>query len=481
MGQRAKPRSMKGHTRSANDVFLSFTSSVHFDHRLWKFDIAGSIAHASTLADERILTKAELSRMVNGLRNVAKDIESGEVKLDPRLEDIHMNIEKLLTDEAGDIGAKLHTGRSRNDQVALDMRLIVREMLTQTIAEAISLQSVLLDRAKQNKSVAMPGYTHMQHAQPVLLSHHLLAHFWRVDRDISRLVSCYHRTNVSPLGSGALAGTGYRLDREKVADMLGMASVTENSLDAVSDRDFVAEAAFALSLLMIHLSSLSEELVNWSSKEFGFVRIPRSLGGGSSMMPQKRNPDIAELVRGKSGRTLGDLVAVLTLLKSLPLAYNRDLQEDKENLFDAFDTAEASLRALTTLIAEIEFDKARMRNAAEAGLMTATDLADFLTKEGVPFRKAHSIVKQLGVEAEEDDAKFLALAQKTMDEHSGSNVDPHYLSVESIVARREGVGGTSPKSVSRQMSHAAASLANNKGIMAIMRTQTEKVSALLRV
>ena len=480
MVQRAKPRSVRDRTRSANDAFLSFTTSVHFDHRLWKFDIAGSIAHANTLADGGILTKAELERMVTGLRNVAGSIESGEVELDPKLEDVHMNIERLLTDAIGDVGAKLHTGRSRNDQIALDMRLIVREMVERTISEAIALQSVLLQKAKDYRSAAMPGYTHMQHAQPILLAHHLLAHFWRVDRDISRLTSCYSRTNVSPLGSGALAGSSYNLDRRKAAKALGMALITENSLDAVSDRDFVAEFTFTLSLVMIHLSSLSEELVNWSSKEFGFVRIPRSVGGGSSMMPQKLNPDIAELVRGKSGRTIGDLVAVLTLLKSLPLAYNRDLQEDKESLFDAFDTAEASLRALTTLIAEIDFDKVRMRNTAEAGLMTATDLADFLTKKGVPFRKAHAIVKQQGVDADGDDARFLALARNIMSKYSEAKVRSNYLSVDSIIARRDGIGGTSPRSVSKQMSNAAASLTRNESTVASMRHQTEKIGDLLR-
>lgn len=476
----AKPRSVRGHTQSANDVFLSFTSSVHYDHRLWRFDIAGSIAHARALADKGILNQRELASMVRSLRGLAVKFESGKAKLDPRLEDIHMNIEYLLTGDIGDIGAKLHTGRSRNDQVALDMRLIVREMLARTIQEAISLQSVLLRRAKEHMTTAMPGYTHLQHAQPVLLSHHLLAHFWRLNRDISRLSDCFGRVNVSPLGSGALTGTSYGLDREIAAGLLGMDSVTENSLDAVSDRDFIAESAFGFSLLMIHLSSLSEELVNWSSKEFGFVRIPESVGGGSSMMPQKRNPDIAELVRGKSGRTLGDLVAVLTLLKSLPLSYNRDLQEDKENLFDAFDTAEASLHALTTLVAEVEFDKVRMRNSAEVGLMTATDLADFLTKRGVPFRKAHAMVKELGAEAHDDDVRFIELAQEIMDKSAGEKVDPQYLCIDNMLARRDGPGGTSPESVSRQISRAAASLKDNKRVVSRMRTQTAKVEELLR-
>ncbi len=470
---------MMGHTPSASDVFLSFTSSVHFDHRLWKYDIAGSIAHANTLAAAGVISKAELRRMVTGLRKVARDIESGKARFDPSLEDVHMNIEKMLTASIGDTGAKLHTGRSRNDQVALDMRLIVREMLMHVVAGTVSLQSALLEKAKECKSAVMPGYTHLQHAQPILLPHHLLAHFWRLDRDLSRMADCYGRTNKSPLGSGALAGASYSLDRRLAMTMLGMESVTENSLDAVSDRDFAAEAAFALSLLMIHLSSLSEEIVTWSSKEFGFVRIPRFLGGGSSMMPQKVNPDIAELVRGKSGRTVGDLVAILTLLKSLPLAYNRDLQEDKENLFDAFDTAEASLQALTTLVAEIDFDEARMRKAAGAGLLTATDLADFLTRAGTPFRKAHAIVKQLAEEADGDDAKFLALAQEAIDKHSGNSSGKGYLAVASLLARRDCIGGTSPKSVSKQMTHAYSSLVGKRDILSKMKEQTSNVDRLL--
>ena len=461
-------------------MFLSFTSSVHFDCRLLKFDIAGSIAHAATLADAGILTSAELVSMTKGLMDIAKDIELGKVALDPRLEDIHMNVEKLLTDKVGDTGAKLHTGRSRNDQVALDMRLMVREMLVQIIARGLDLQILLLEKAKENKTTVLPGYTHLQHAQPVLLSHHLLAHFWRIERDVSRLVGCYHRTNVNPLGSGALAGTGFNLDRKKAARILGMDHVTENSLDAVSDRDFVAEATFALSLLMIHLSSLSEELVIWSSAEFGFVRLPGSVAGGSSMMPQKANPDIAELVRGKSGRTIGDLVAVLTLLKSLPLAYNRDLQEDKESLFDAFDTAEASLRALTRLLAEVDFDRVRMRKAAEIGLMTATDLADFLTRNGVPFRKAHAAVKEIAELARGDDEEFLRLAQGLMKKHCDARADTDYLSVENSVARRTIIGGTSPKAVAVQVDKAIASLAKNKRVLAGMRGQTDKIDDLLK-
>lgn len=476
---RAKSRSTKSRTLSANDEFLAFTSSVHVDHRLWKVDLAGSIAHATLLADAGLLTQPELRRMIRGLKAISREFQEGRVELNPKLEDIHMNIESKLIEETGNLGAKLHAGRSRNDQVALDMRLITRELIATILTKALALQSLLLRRAKENERTVLPGYTHLQHAQPVLLSHHLLAHFWRLNRDMSRLAECYDRTNVSPLGSGALAGAGFPLDRTKAADMLGMRSITENSLDSVSDRDFVAELVFALSLLMVHLSSLSEELINWSSMEFGFIRLPRSAGGGSSMMPQKLNPDIAELVRGKAGGVLGDLIAVLTMLKSLPLAYNRDLQEDKSSLFDAFDTAGASLHALTTLLAELSFDAVRMRKAAEAGLMTATDLADFLTLNGVPFRKAHGIVKEAAAIADGDDEKFKALASGLMAQISKNGPDSGYLELDSILARRTIAGGTSPGSVSKQMRKAAAAIRENEKVLSSMNTQIRKIDYML--
>ena len=363
-----KARSVRSKPRSASDEFLSFTGSLHFDKRLWRFDIAGSIAHAHTLVRAGVLTEQEEKLMVSSLRQMAKEFSDGRISPDAQAEDIHMSIEKMLIDRIGQAGGRLHTGRSRNDQVALDMRLMVREATADIVSESVQLLQVLLEKAAKAQAVMMPGYTHMQHAQPVLLSHHLLAHFWRLERDISRLSSCHTRTNISPLGSGALAGTCFNVDRQEAAKLLGMDGVTENSLDAVSDRDFVAETAFAISLLMIHLSSLAEELVLWFSREFGFLKLPKNLSSGSSMMPQKRNPDIPELVRGKSGRAVGDLIAILTLLKSLPLAYNRDLQEDKESLFDAIDTAVASLHALTCFLTEAEFDSVRMRKAAGSDL-----------------------------------------------------------------------------------------------------------------
>jgi len=482
MARRTSTRSSRSHAQSVSDDFLGFTSSVHFDHRLWRYDIAGSIAHASALKRAGVMTDRELKRTITGLKAVAKDLQNGKATLDPRLEDVHMNIERLLTKRIGDTGAKLHTGRSRNDQVALDMRLMAREMILDLVAETAALQRCLLEKAASAGGAILPGYTHMQHAQPVLLAHHLMAHFWRLERDIGRLKDCYGRANISPLGSGALAGTTFRIDRNMVAEMLGMDGVTANSMDAVSDRDFVAELAFALALTMIHLSSLCEELILWSSLEFGFARLPPGMSGGSSMMPQKMNPDIAELVRGKSGRAVGHLIAILTLLKSLPLAYNRDLQEDKENLFDVYDNVGASLHALTTFLAEIEFDRERMRKAAEAGLMTATDLADFLASEGVPFRKAHAAVRRASLKSGWDGKKFAELASDEAAVLLGRSVNlpEGVLSPEAAVERRSVEGGTSKKAVREQMAKAKRSLEWTRKNVDEMTAQCEKVHGLLK-
>ncbi|MGQ9587694.1 MAG: argininosuccinate lyase [Thermoplasmata archaeon] len=481
MARQANTRSVRSPSQSPNDEFLRFTSSVHVDGRLWKYDIAGSIAHAHALAHARVISEKELGFIVNSLKAIAKDFSRGEIELDPNLEDIHMNIEKLLVNRIGKTGAKLHTGRSRNDQVALDARLMVREAILAVVSEACWLQNALIRKAGEVSSTIVPGYTHLQHAQPVLLSHHLMAHFWRLQRDISRLLDSYRRTNVSPLGSGALAGTTFKLDRRLIAEMLGMDSTTENSLDAVSDRDFVAESLFALSLLMIHLSSLCEELVLWSSHEFGFLKLPRNLSSGSSMMPQKLNPDIPELVRGKSGRALGDLVTVLTLLKSLPLAYNRDLQEDKEALFDAFETVGDSLHALTAFLHEARFDKARMRKEAEVGLMTATDLADFLATRGMPFRSAHGLVKQISEMSGGDDKKFQAIAHQVLLRHIKDyrTSDLNILKTSRAIERRNIEGGTGKAAVARQMQKARANLKSNMKAVAALREQTSSVDRLV--
>lgn len=476
-----KARSARISASHVSDEFLAFTASVHFDRRLWKHDIAGSIAHVHALAHAGVLTKAETGTIVSGLRDIARECSRGAVAFDPRLEDVHMNIEHMLTNRIGDAGAKLHTGRSRNDQVALDMRLMTRESLVNVMTETLALQEVLLRRAKENNGTILPGYTHLQHAQPVLLSHHLLAHFWRLHRDVRRMTDCYARTNVSPLGAGALAGTAFGLDRKIPAELLMMDGVTENSLDSVSDRDFAAEAVFTQSLLMVHLSSLCEELILWSSQEFRFVKLPKDLSSGSSMMPQKRNPDIPELVRGKAGRTIGHLIAILTMLKSLPLAYNRDLQEDKENLFDVFDTVGASLHALTNFLAETEFDKVRMRESAEEGLMTATDLADFLTTRGIPFRTAHGIVQQISERSGGDPHNFKRLAEEALVEHFGEfgPSDLDVLDIGNSISRRNSYGGTAPSSVAVQTREAAAAVAREKKIIARLKNQVEAVDRLV--
>lgn len=476
-------RSTRRRTQPASDVFIDFTGSVGFDQRLCRYDIAGSIAHARTLERAGVLSTDERKRIVSSLKTIARKVGAKGTTLDPKLEDIHMNIEKLLIDIVGEAtGGKLHTGRSRNDQVALDMRLMVREALAGIASDAIALQRALMKRAGDAKGIILPGYTHLQHAQPVLLTHHLLAHFWRVQRDLQRVIDCYGRTNVSPLGSGALAGTTFAIDRTIAAKLLRMDGVTENSLDSVSDRDFVAEAAFALSLMMVHLSSLCEELILWSSQEFGFITLPPRLSSGSSMMPQKRNPDIPELVRGKCGRTVGGLVAILTLLKSLPLAYNRDLQEDKENVFDVFDTVGSSLRALTSFLEFLDFDGARMRKSAEVGLMTATDLADFLTTRGMSFRTAHGAVKQLAQEANGDDARFREFANILLvkDLKDQRTADPDYLSVERSVERRQAEGGTSSGAVAIQMAQAETALDQNTTRMKDITRQISAVDELLR-
>ena len=472
---------MRDSAQRANEGFLEFTSSVHFDVRLWRQDIAGSIVHARTLAKAGVFTPDDLSQVEEGLRAIASDMRDGTLALDPALEDIHMNIEKVLTDRLGEAGARLHTGRSRNDQVALDTRLYVREALVDIASAVVAFQEGLIAKAKEFDDAIMPGYTHMQHGQPVLLSHHLLAYFWKLHRDIDRMFECYDRVNVSPLGSGALAGAAFGLDRDIAVSALRMRKVTENSLDAVSDRDFVAESLFDLSLLMIHLSSLCEEIITWSSQEFGFVRLPEDYSGGSSMMPQKRNPDVAELVRGRSASTIGNLVTVLALLKSLPLAYNRDLQEDKENLFDVFDTVGASLHALTHFLAGLKFDEVRMRKSAEVGLMTATDLADFLTTRGVPFRTAHGMVREISSMSADDEGSFIENAKEVLSKeapHIGE-VDLGFLTLDNAVKNRSVEGGTSPSTVMEQFGKAKHALDRSREMISAMRLETGTVDSIL--
>ncbi|MBU2226333.1 MAG: argininosuccinate lyase [Proteobacteria bacterium] len=373
----------------------AFTSSLHCDRRLYRYDIEGSIAHARMLARQGIITPAEARKICAGLRAILAEIGAGEFVFSPDDEDIHMAVEKALIGRIGDAGGKLHTGRSRNDQIALDIRLYLREEIGQTLALVGALKAGFLALAKKELGAVLPGYTHLQKAQPVLLSHYLLAFWEMLDRDEGRLRDCLKRVNVMPLGSAALAGTGLPLDRRWVARLLGFKTLTANSMDAVSDRDFIAEFIFAASLVMMHLSRFCEDIVLWSTDEFGYVEIADAFTTGSSIMPQKKNPDVAELVRGKTGRVYGNLVALLTLLKGLPMTYNRDLQEDKEPLFDTVDTLQACLKILAAMIGRLSFNHERMEAGAGGGFSTATDVAEYLVMKGVPFREAHGIVGRI--------------------------------------------------------------------------------------
>ncbi|MFQ5893584.1 MAG: argininosuccinate lyase, partial [Nitrospinota bacterium] len=369
-----------------------FTASVNFDRRLYREDIDGSIAHARMLAHRGIIAQGEAEAIVRELETIREEIGQGDFEWKLEHEDVHMNIEAALIERLGEVGAKLHTGRSRNDQVALDMRLYVKRAAGDLVEAAVNLQKALLDPAERYLDAVMPGYTHLQRAQPVLLAHHLLAYFEMLERDKGRLSDCARRADVSPLGAGALAGSTLPLDPGFVAQELGFAETFRNSMDAVSDRDFVVEFLSACAILMMHLSRLAEEIVLWSSAEFGFVELSDAYATGSSMMPQKKNPDVAELVRAKTGRAYGHLVAMLTVLKGLPLSYNRDLQEDKEGLFDAVDTALACLKVMAGMLRTLKVNEARMRGAVEEGFLLATDLAEYLVRKGMPFREAHRVV-----------------------------------------------------------------------------------------
>ena len=431
----------------------AFTASIHFDRRLYRQDIAGSIAHARMLASRKIITRKEEKAIVAGLNAIEADIEKGRFVFDPEDEDIHMAIEKSLIDRIGETGGKLHTGRSRNDQVALDVRLYLRDEIGQVLALLSGLKRALADLAAKEIQTVMPGYTHLQKAQPVLLSHHLLAYWEMLDRDEGRLRDCARRVDVLPLGAAALAGTGLPIDRHQVAALLNFPAVSANSMDTVSDRDFVSEFIFAACMIMMHLSRFCEDLILWSSGEFGFVEISDAFTTGSSIMPQKKNPDVAELIRGKTGRVYGNLVSLLTLLKGLPMTYNRDLQEDKEPLFDTVDTVKACVKNLTSMIGNLRFDRARMRDGAETGYSTATDLAEYLVMKGVPFRESHGIVGRL-VAYSIDRGK--ALPELTLGEfrkfYRGFGSDVYEcLKVESAVNAKSSYGGTAEKMVWKRL------------------------------
>ncbi len=432
-----------------HEAVEAFTASIGVDRRLYRQDIAGSIAHARMLGRQGIISETDAVAIVRGLRAILRDMEAGRFAFDAADEDIHMAVERALIARIGEVGGRLHTGRSRNDQVALDVRMYLREAIVRIRRAVKTLQGVLATLAKQELGTIMPGYTHLQKAQPVLLSHYLLAHWEMLERDDGRLRDCLRRVNVLPLGAAALAGTGLPIDRAWVARALRFRGICRNSMDAVSDRDFAVEFLSAAALIMMHLSRFCEDLVIWSSGEFGFVEISDAFATGSSIMPQKKNPDVAELIRGKTGRVYGHLVAVLTVLKGLPLTYNRDLQEDKEPLFDAVDTLERSLDVLAKMAAHLRFNRNRMRTEAAAGYATATDLAEYLVKKGVPFRKAHEIVGKIVAYAHENNKTLDGLTLREYRSfYEGFDADVHAVTrVEQAIAARQSLGGTAESRV----------------------------------
>jgi argininosuccinate lyase len=445
--------------KELNKLAKDYTVSVPFDKRLYRHDIAGSIAHARMLWKQGIIPEKEAEQTIMGLIAIREEIERGEFKFKEELEDIHMNIEARLIEKIGDAGAMLHTARSRNDQVALDTRLFTKEAINETIAGLKALQKALLDLAEANKDVPMPGYTHLQRAQPVLLAHHLLAYFEMYQRDIERFQQCLERTDVMPLGSGALAGVPYPVDRSVVAKELGFSKISANSIDAVSDRDFVIEYHAAASITMMHLSRLAEEIVLWSTAEFGFIEIDDAFATGSSIMPQKKNPDVAELARGKAGRVYGHLVAILTTMKGLSLSYNRDLQEDKEGLFDTVDTLLATLDVFVHMLSSLHVKGERMRSAAGENHSLATDIADYLVKKGVPFRLAHATVGKLVRYAMENKKTLPELDITEYKKFSPKfEGDVKSITVESSLAARDVPGGTAPEQVKRALAEARRAL-----------------------
>jgi argininosuccinate lyase len=450
-----------GRFSEATDAFVeAFTASVGFDKRLYKHDIAGSKAHARMLAKIGVLTEKEYEAIARGLDEIEQDIELGQFAWSVALEDVHMNIEARLTEKIGIAGKKLHTGRSRNDQVATDIRLYLRDAIDAILAELQRLLTGLLSLAEQHTDTLMPGFTHLQVAQPVSFGHHLMAWFEMLYRDGQRLRDCRKRVNVLPLGAAALAGTTYPIDRAYVAEQLGFDTVAENSLDAVSDRDFAIEFCAAAALCMVHLSRQAEELILWSSTQFRFIELPDRFCTGSSIMPQKKNPDVPELVRGKSGRTTGNLIALLTLMKSQPLAYNKDNQEDKEPLFDSIDTLHASLRAFADMLPNIIANKEAMGAAAGSGYSTATDLADYLVKRGLPFRDAHEVVGKAVAWCEKHSSTLAEMPLKTLKEFSALIEDDVFqiLTPEGSIASRDHIGGTGPRQVKEAIQRAKQKL-----------------------
>lgn len=439
--------------QGVSEFTQEFGASLPIDKAMYKQDIAGSCAHARMLAKQGVISEADAQAIVEGLAQIEADIDAGNFTFDINDEDIHMSIEKVLTERIGDAGARLHTGRSRNDQVITDTRLYAKELARELMGANLKLRKTLLAVAAENFGTYLPGYTHLQHAQPVLLTHHFLAYYWMFTRDFNRLRQAYDAANMNPLGSAALAGTTYPLDRVATTEALGFADVIPNSLDAVSDRDFLLDLDYAASVSMIHLSRLSEEIILWSTSEFGFITLSDAYSTGSSIMPQKKNPDFAELIRGKSGRVVGDLVALLVTMKSLPLAYNKDLQEDKEGVIDAAKTLYDCLTCMEGMIATMKINKDAMVEEARKGYLAATDVADYLAKKGMPFRKAHEVVGHLVLLCDKRgcDLDDLSLADFKAESDLFEEDITQALDLESIVAARNTLGGTGNDAVHAQM------------------------------
>lgn len=446
-----------GRFTQPTDKFVEeFTSSIDFDQRMYHYDIQGSVAHARMLGRQGIISTDEADQICAGLQEILTDIEAGNIEFSVALEDIHMNIEARLIERIGTVGGKLHTGRSRNDQVAVDIRLYLRDEMKTVLDYLDKLQEALLNQAEANLTTIMPGYTHLQTAQPVLFAHHMLAYYEMFIRDSSRMNDCLKRMNVLPLGAGALAGTTFPIDRESVAADLGFDGVTRNSLDSVSDRDFALEFCAASATLMMHLSRLSEELVLWSSADFDFIELTDAFCTGSSIMPQKKNPDVPELVRGKTGRVYGNLMSLLTLMKALPLAYNKDMQEDKEPLFDSIDTVKGSLKIFADMIAEMNVKAENMRVAAARGFSTATDVADYCVTKGIAFRDAHEIVGKTVRYCIENSKDIPELTLDEFQQFSAVIEDDIYnfVTLDASVNARRATGGTARSAVENEIKRA---------------------------
>lgn len=453
-----------GRTDGVTDKIADdFNSSIHFDCKMFRQDIRGSMAHAAMLGAQNIITKKEADTLIDGLDTILSDLEKGSLQFDMECEDIHMFVEQELTKRLGAVGKKLHTARSRNDQVALDLRMYLRDEAEEVIALVKELCAAITEQAEKNKAIVLPGYTHLQRAQPITFGHHLMAYAMMLLRDIARLTDAKKRMNISPIGSCALAGTTYNIDRRFEAKELGFDGVTANSIDGVSDRDFCLELLSALSILMMHLSRFSEEIILWSSWEFHFVELANAYTTGSSIMPQKKNSDMAELVRGKTGRVYGDLMALLTTLKGLPLAYNKDMQEDKESIFDAFDTVKMCLKVFAPMVATMTVCSENMKKAAQTGFINATDLADYLVKKGMPFRSAYKVSGQIVAYCIDNNKVLETL---TLEEYKG--FDPSFeddvfeaIDLVNCVEKRTSEGGTAISSVEKQIEYVKGILGND--------------------